>query len=142
VPEEGGRNAISGDPLEPGSVYATSVDDEGKIGLYRFEVGCAGGTGRLRLAGGIEGNMKESIQRAFGFLQGNKVKLGIGREFDTTDFHVEAIDLLQNRVSGECGMALIVAIISALKRISVLPALVILGGYQHPGKREGCSNNG
>jgi len=53
--------------------------------------------------------------------------LGIARDFDTTDFHVEAIDLLQNRVACECGVALIVAIISAIKRVSVQPALVILG---------------
>ena len=112
VPEEGGRNVISGDPLEPGSVYAASVDDQGKVGLCRVEIGCANGTGKLKLAGGIDGTMRESIQRAFGYLQGNKVKLGIAREFDTTDFHVEAIDLLQNRVSCECGVALIVAVIS------------------------------
>jgi ATP-dependent Lon protease len=137
VPEEGGRNTISGDPLEPGSVYAASVDGEGRVGLYRVEVGCASGTGKLRLAGGIEGNMKESIQRAFGFLQGNKVKLAIAREFDTTDFHVEAIDLLQNRVSCECGMALVIAIISAVKRISVQPALVILGDISIQGNVKG-----
>jgi len=29
--------------------------------------------------------MKESIHRAFGYLQGGKVKLGIARDFDTTD---------------------------------------------------------
>lgn len=137
VPEEGGRNVISSDPLEPGSVYAASVDDQGKVGLYRLEVGCSNGTGKLKLAGGIDGAMRESIQRAFGYLQGNKVKLGIAREFDTTDFHVEAIDLLQNRVSCECGMALIVAIISAIKRISVQPALVILGDISIQGNIKG-----
>jgi ATP-dependent Lon protease len=137
VPEEGGRNVISSDPLEPGSVYAASVDDQGKVGLYRLEVGCSNGTGKLKLAGGIDGAMRESIQRAFGYLQGNKVKLGIAREFDTTDFHVEAIDLLQNRVSCECGMALIVAIISAIKRVSVQPALVILGDISIQGNIKG-----
>ena len=137
VPEEGGRNVISSDPLEPGSVYAASVDDQGKVGLCRVEVGCATGTGKLKLAGGIEGVMRESIHRAFGYLQGSKVKLGIARDFDTTDFHVEAIDLLQNRVACECGVALIVAIISAIKRISVQPALVILGDISIQGNLKG-----
>src|SRR5262249_11986489 len=45
VPEEGGRNLISTDPLAPGSVYAASVDDQGKVGLYRLEVGSSSGTG-------------------------------------------------------------------------------------------------
>ena len=46
---------------------------------------------------------------------------------DTTDFHVEAIDLLNNRVPCEAGIALVVAVYSAIKRHSVLPGLVILG---------------
>jgi ATP-dependent Lon protease len=59
VPEQGGRDAISADPLAPGSVYAASVDDQGKVGLYRLEVGCAPGSGKLKIAGGIEGPMKD-----------------------------------------------------------------------------------
>jgi len=137
VPEEGGRNAISSDPLSPGCVYAASADEEGMAGLYRLEVGCAAGTGKLRLAGGVDGVMRESIQRAFGYLNANKVRLGIGHDFDTTDFHVEAIDLLQNRVSCECGLALVVAIISALKRLPVLPALIILGDISIQGNVKG-----
>jgi ATP-dependent Lon protease len=138
VPEEGGRNTISSDPLEPGSVYTTSVDEQGKVGLYRLEVGCAGGTGKLRLAGGVDSIMKESIQRAFGYLHANKVRLGIGHDFDTTDFHVEAIDLLQNRASCECGLAFIIAIISAVKRLPAQAALVILGDISIQGNIKGA----
>jgi len=63
---------------------------------------------------------------------GGKVKSRIAREFDTTDFHVEAIDLLQNRVGCESGVALIVAVISAIKRVSVQPVLVILSDINQP----------
>jgi ATP-dependent Lon protease len=127
VPEQGGKDMISTDPLAPGSVYTTSVDDQGKVGLYRIEVGCSPGTGKLKIAGGIEGPMKESIQRAFAYLQGQKVKMGVAQQIDTTDFHVEAIDLLNNRVPCEAGIALVVAVYSAVKRHSVLPGLLILG---------------
>jgi len=127
VPEEGGRNLISTDPLAPGSVYAASVDEQGKVGLYRIEVGCSAGTGKLKLSGMSDSTMKESIQRAFAFLQGHKVELGIAQAFVTTDFHVEAIDLLSNRTPCEAGIALVVAICSAIKKHSVLPGLLILG---------------
>lgn len=127
VPEEGGRNLIAPDPLAPGSVYITAVDDEGKVGLYRLEVGCSPGTGKLKVAGGIEGSMKESIQRAFAYIQGHKNDMGLAQIFDTTDFHVEAIDLLANHIPCEAGMGLVVAIYSALKKLSTLPALLILG---------------
>lgn len=127
VPEEGGRDLISTDPLAPGSVYAGSVDDQGRAGLYRLEVGCSPGTGKLKIAGGIDNNMRESIQRAFAYMQGHKVDMGIAQIFDSTDFHVEAIDLLTNRVPCDAGMGLVVAIYSALKKHSALPALLILG---------------
>jgi ATP-dependent Lon protease len=127
VPEQGGRDMISSDPLAPGSVYTVSVDDQGKVGLYRLEVGCSSGTGKLKIAGGIEGATKESIQRAFAYLQSEKVKMGIGQQMDTTDFHVEAIDLLGNRVQCEPGIALIVAVYSAVKKQSPLAGLIILG---------------
>ena len=71
--------------------------------------------------------MKESIQRAFAYLMGHKVAMGIAQQVDTTDFHVEAIDLLSNRVSCEAGIALVIAVYSAIKKHSILPALVILG---------------
>jgi len=127
VPEQGGRDMIAPDPLAPGSVYTASVDDQGKVGLYRIEVGYSPGTGKLKIAGGIDGTMKESIQRAFAYMAGQKVKMGISQQADTTDFHVEAIDLLSNRVPCEAGIALIVALYSAIKKQSVLAGLVILG---------------
>jgi len=137
VPEEGGRNMISIDPLEPGSVYACNVDDEGKVGLYRLEVGMSAGTGRLKLAGGIAGELKESIQRAYGYLQGNKVKLNIAQALETNDFLVQAIDLLQNRATCECGVALVVAIISAVRKVSVQPGMVIFGDISIQGNVKG-----
>ena len=127
VPEEGGRDLISTDPLAPGSVYTTSVDGEGKVGLYRLEVGCSPGTGKLKIAGGMDTAMKEGIRRAFAYIQGHKVNMGIGQIVDTTDFHVETIDLLANHISTDVGIALVVAINSAIKKHSAQPALLILG---------------
>jgi ATP-dependent Lon protease len=127
VPEEGGRDLISKDPLAPGSIYAASVDDQGKAGLCRLEVGLAPGTGKLRMAGGIDSTTKEAIQRAFAYINGHKGKMGIAQSFETTDFHVEAIDLLANRVSCDVGIGLVVAIYSALCKRPVLPGLLVLG---------------
>jgi len=127
VPEQGGKDMISTDPLAPGSVYTVSVDNQGRVGLYRIEVGTASGTGKLKIAGGVEREMKESITRAFAYLNGHKVVMGMGQQFDTTDFNVEAIDLMSNHVPCEAGIALTVAVYSAIKKHSVLPGLVILG---------------
>src|SRR5437773_3962749 len=96
VPEQGGRDMISTDPLAPGTVYTAGVTLDGTVGLYRLEVSISGGTGKLKLAGGISGSMKESVQRAFSFIQAKKTELGISRDLETSDMHVEVIDLLGN----------------------------------------------
>jgi len=127
VPEEGGRDLIATDPLAPGSVYVSSVNEEGKVGLYRLEVGTSPGTGRLKLSGAVDSAMRESIQRAFAYINGHKVQLGISQQFDTTDFYVETVDLLANHVTCETGIALVVGIYSALRKTPVSPALVVLG---------------
>jgi ATP-dependent Lon protease len=127
VPEQGGRDLISADPLSPGTVYSAAVTGAGTVGLFRVEVSVANGSGKLKPSGGIAGAMKESVQRAFGYLQAHKVELGLARELDTADLQVEVIDLLGNRVEAELGVAFFVAANSALRRAPVAPALLVLG---------------
>ncbi len=127
VPEQGGRNLISAEPLPPGTVYSASVTGEGTVGLHRIEVSVSSGTGKLKMAGGVSGAMKEAVNRGFSYLQAKKTELGIARELDISDLHLEAIDLLANRVETEIGVAFVVACISALRRTPVSPALVVLG---------------
>lgn len=140
VSEEGGHNLIATDPLEPGSTYTASLDTQGKVGLYRLEVGCSPGTGKLKIQGGIEKEMKESIQRAYAYIQGHKVEMGIGTTFDITDFHVQAIDLLGNKITCECGVAFIVAIQSAIRKRNVVPGMIILGDVTIQGTIKGIPN--
>jgi len=127
VPEAGGRDLISSDPLAPGAAYTAVVDSQGKVGLYRIEVGCSSGTGKLRTARQLDAQIADSIHRAFAYLQGHKVQLGIAQSYDTTDYYVQTIDLLGNHVGGGIGAATLVAVYSALKKTSVLPALLVLG---------------
>lgn len=127
VPEQGGRDLITAEPLPPGTVYSASVSGDGTVGLYRLEVSMSHGTGKLRLAGGISGAMKESINRAFSYMKTHMNEYGIGKEVDNSDFHVEAIDLLNNRQECEIGVALFVACFSALRKAAVLPGLLVLG---------------
>ena len=71
--------------------------------------------------------MKESVQRAFSYLQAKKSELGIARDLDTSDLHVEVIDLLGNRVEAELGVAFFVACYSTLRKSARHPALLVLG---------------
>ena len=127
VPEQGGRDLVAADPLAPGSVYAGTIGADGTVGLYRLEITMTTGTGKLKVAGGVRGTMKESISRAFSYLASKKVEFGMGKEIDTSDFHVEAIDLLNNGVEAEIGVAFFVAAFSALRHTPVAAATLILG---------------
>jgi ATP-dependent Lon protease len=127
VPEQGGRDLISIDPLSPGTLYTAGVTSDGTVGLYRLEVSLSSGTGKLRMAGGVSGAMKESVQRSFSYVQAKQFELGIAHELDVSDLHVEVIDLLGNRVEAELGVAFFVACYSAIRRAPVIPALLVLG---------------
>ncbi|MCK6514468.1 protease Lon-related BREX system protein BrxL [Myxococcota bacterium] len=127
VPEQGGRDLISSDPLPPGTIYTASVSGDGTVGLYRIEVSQSSGTGKLKSAGGISGTMRESIARAFSVLQAQKTPFGVARELDTSDLHVEVIDLLGNRVEAELGVAFFVAAYSMLRKAPPQAGLLVLG---------------
>jgi ATP-dependent Lon protease len=127
VPEQGGKNLISADPLPPGTAYTAGVTADGTVGLYRIEVSTSTGAGKLKTAGGVAGAMKESVQRAFSYMLAKKSELGVAREVDTCDFHVEVMDLLNNRVEAELGVAFFIACYSAIRKTPVSPALLVLG---------------
>ncbi|MER8650965.1 protease Lon-related BREX system protein BrxL [Mesorhizobium sp. M0586] len=137
VPEQGGKNMISSDPLAPGSVYSASVGADGTVGMFRIEVSLSTGSGKLKMAGGINGATKESINRAFSYMLTRKGELAIAREMDESDLHVEVIDLMHNRAEGEIGLAFFVAAFSALKKAPAVAATLIMGDLSVQGNIKG-----
>ena len=127
VPEQGGKDLISPDPLAPGTIYTASVSGDGTVGMCRLEITTSSGSGKLKSAGGISGVMKESINRAFSYLLANKGTFGVAHEVDTSDFHVEVINLLGNKVEAELGVAFFVAAYSVLSKAPPQPSLLFLG---------------
>lgn len=136
VPEEGGRNLISSDPLPPGTVYTAGVTDEGAVSLYRIEVGLSAGTGKLRTPG-MDRTIKESLDRAFSYLKQKAGEMGLAQLLETQDLHVEAVDLLGNRIPVECGVAFYLAMVSALRKTPVQAGLVVLGDLTMQGNLKG-----
>jgi len=127
VPEQGGEGAISRDALAPGATYTATVDGESRVSLLRIEVTASPGTGKLRTPAGMARGLKESLNRAWAYLQSVKENTGLSAAVATKDFAAESVDLSGGGAEAECGVAFFVAIMSALQNRSVEGDTVILG---------------
>jgi len=127
VPEQGGSGAISQDPLPPGTVYTAAIDDQGHLGLYRLEVTVTPGTSKLRTPAGLEHGLKESLNRAWSYLQSVKERMGLTASLAQKDVVAEAIDLTGGRVEAACGVAFLAAMLSAIGQRRVQAGTVVLG---------------
>lgn len=134
VPEEGGQRLISQDPMPPGGVYTAALTDSDTVALHRIEVSRMSGSGRLRVTGSPDRAMKDSIVTAFDYIKANKTRLGIERDVDSYDFHVQIVDLhspasagMHSKEGSQGGVAFFVAIYSLLREKPVQAGLVVLG---------------
>lgn len=127
VPEEGGRNLISTDPLAPGCVYTAAYKNGEKVTLHRIEISRLNGTGRLKITGSPDKSMKDSIITAFDYLKSRRIELGIEKDIESYNFHVQIVDLMSSKEGSEGGVAFFVSMLSLLKNRAVQPGLVILG---------------
>jgi ATP-dependent Lon protease len=126
VPEEGGRALISIDPQAPGSVYTVAVAGD-QVVLHRVEVSRMSGSGRLRITGNPDRNMKQSIDTAYDYMRSRKSQIGIEKDLDSYDFHVQIIDLMSSKEGSHAGVAFFVALYSLLREMPVQAGLVVLG---------------
>lgn len=85
------------------------------------------GNGKLRITGGLNRSTRESIQTAFDYLKGSKSQLGVEKDIDSFDFHVQVVDLLTSGRESKAGVAFFVALLSLLKEQPVRAGLVVLG---------------
>jgi ATP-dependent Lon protease len=138
VPEMGGSDLISPDPLPPGSVYAASVSSEGKVAFYRLEVAISPGTGKIKISGAIDTTLRQSVQTAWSYLSSRKEEMGLSVLFDTVDFHFQGVDLLGNHEGCEASVAVFVALYSAALKKQVLAGLLILGDLTVQGNVKVC----
>jgi ATP-dependent Lon protease len=125
---------------QPGANSGTSSPSQANAGLYRLEVTTIPGSGKLRTPVSLDRNLKESLQRAFSFLQANQDKMGLTPAIAQKDMTVEAVELTGGGVETTCGVAFFVAMMSALHDRPVLPGMVILGDLTIGGNIKGLAS--
>ncbi|MDA8335047.1 MAG: protease Lon-related BREX system protein BrxL [Peptococcaceae bacterium] len=127
VPEEGGRDLISQDPLPPGCVYAVTSAVGNTVALYRLEITKVGGSGKLKIAGSPPKALRDSMTTAFNYVLSRKTEMGLESDLGHYDFHVQVVGLIAGREGGEVGLAFLAALYSLVRGRSVLSALAVVG---------------
>lgn len=137
VPEAGGTGAISQEAMAAGTAFTALVGEDGKVGLFRIEVSVAPGTGKLKTPSSMARPMKESLTRAFAYLQSVKERAGLMQLLATKDLNVEAVDLSGGAIDGGAGVGFYVAMISALQGRRMQAGTVVLGDLTVQGNIKG-----
>lgn len=140
VPEQGGAGAISQDPLPPGTIYTAAANEEAKVGLFRLEVTATAGTGKLRTPTGLDRSLRESLNRAFSYLQSVKDRMGLAQVLAQKDMYAEAVDLSGSRIECPCGVAFFVAMISTIQNRRIQAGTVVLGDLTIQGNIRGLAS--
>ncbi len=97
------------------------------VALHRIEVSKMSGSGKLKVTGSPDRAMKESVITAYDYMRANKSRLGIERDIESYDFHVQIVDLMQTKEGSQGGAAFFVALYSLLREKPMLAGLVVLG---------------
>ncbi len=117
---------IATDPQAPGSVYTAAVSAD-QVALHRIEVSRMSGTGKLRITGNPDRSMKQSIETAFDYIHSRKTQVGIEKDLESYDLHVQIIDLMSPKEGSQAGVAFFVVFYSLLREMPVEAGLVVLG---------------
>jgi len=104
------------------------------VSLHRIKVSKMSGTGKLKVTGSPDRAMKESVITAFDYMRANRSRLGIKRDIDSYDFHVQIVDLMKTKEGSQGGVAFFVALYSFLREKPMLAGMVVLGEMTIQGK--------
>jgi len=128
VKEQTAGGLIDPGRLDPGIAYSVGTDQEdGRLVIFRVEVQSSKGSGKLRIAGATSRAIRDAVQMAQTYLKSEAPRLGLRKNPNDYDLHVQLVNLMQSKEGSETGVAFFVAIVSALLGKPVMESLVVLG---------------
>jgi ATP-dependent Lon protease len=127
-PELGVMQLIPEGQLEAGDVFTVGFDKaEERFGLFRMQVQATKGSGHLRVTGNPSKPVRDALQTAYDYLRVNLRRVGSDRDLKDFDLHVQIQSLMHAKEGSGTGMALFIALLSAVLARPLVPQLVILG---------------
>lgn len=130
TPELQADNAIGGDPLEPGQVWAISeggVDSDDNPGLYRIEVNEGPGNGIKILNNPIPPAFRESVRYAEQNLYSRASQLVGDRDPRSHEFSIQLRAFDASKKGAKLGIPALVAMCSGMLKKPVRGGLILVG---------------
>jgi ATP-dependent Lon protease len=140
LPEERGSHLIENSPLSPGVCY-TATSDGDNLTVVKIETAVVTGNGKLNISGTNNAAPKEDIKNTYQYIKANeKSILNEQHSLKNYDISIQITSLLGANVSSGIGAAAYVAIISAIYKRNLKPALGVLGNISVGGAIERALN--
>jgi len=128
VPELAGGGLITPGQLDPGVTFTVGTDQtDGRLVIFRVEVQAMKGNGKLRITGSPSRPVRDAIETAHTYLKSQSSRLGLSKKPDDYDLHVQLVNLMGAKEGSEIGVAVFVAMVSALLGKPMMESLVVLG---------------
>ena len=127
IPEERGSQLIENQPLQPGTCYTVSQDEEG-MALLRIEVSITQGNGKLNISGTTKSIVKDNIRNAHQYIKANeKTILSQEHSLSNYDFSVQVSTLIGKGIGSGIGAAVFLALLSGIYKKHIKPGVGVLG---------------
>ncbi|MBM4249043.1 MAG: hypothetical protein FJ149_06345 [Euryarchaeota archaeon] len=126
--ELGATKLIPEGPLSPGDIFCIGLEPEtSRMVLYRVQAAAIPGSGKFQVVGIASKSIRESAKMAFDYLRTNSRRIGLDHDIGNYDFSIQVMSPMHGKDTEDLGVALYVAILSALINKSIAGGLVILG---------------
>lgn len=127
IPEERGSQLIENQPLQPGTCYTVSQDEEG-MALLRIEVSITQGNGKLNISGTTKSIVKDNIKNAHQYIKANeKTILSQEHSLSNYDLSVQVSTLIGKGIGSGIGAAVFLALLSGIYKKHIKPGVGVLG---------------
>jgi len=122
------RVVIPDAPLPPGDVFTVGYDaDDARYSLFRIQCSVTPGGGRFSMVGAVAKRIRESGRMAYDYLRTTGRKIGIDRDLGEYDINIQLMSHGPSGDAPDLGMALYIALLSAILGRSIGAQLVVLG---------------
>jgi ATP-dependent Lon protease len=126
--ELGSTQMIPDTSLNPGDLFTVGFDaEDGRYSLYRLQVTSTPSGHRFNVVGALGKGSRESARMAYDFVKTNASRIGLDKDIAGYDVNMQIMSLMQGKDSSDLGVAMFIAIVSALAGRSIAPGLVVLG---------------